>query len=815
MADSLDIKYIKTSDGKPVAVSVAERDSSGNIIKDTYINKDGSSSLSSDLDLNNHKVINLSEPTNSTDATTKNYVDNKISSEASTRETGDSNTLSSAKSYAKELVDEETSERKTSDNELTTKTNQLEETIKSNFNTLNTSLSTEITNRKNADDNLNTKLSEEISARESAIFTVNSKIDTETSNRQTEDTVLSSKIDTTKENLQSQIDAITSASDVVDVVASKNDLNNYDKSKLTDKDIIKVLKDESQENKTTYYRFTKSSSSFELIGGVGPYYTQSEVDSKISDVTTAISNEKTARENKDTSLENSINTEISNRTSADNSLQTQITSNKTNITNIQTELSTKVSQTRKINNKALSSDITLSKSDIGLSNVDNTSDSSKNVNSAVKDGEGNIIVDTYAKISDIPSVPSNISSFNNDAGYITKEVSNLTNYTTTTALNTALSNKQDKLTAGTNITISGSTISAKDTTYDVATTDADGLMSSTDKQTLDTINSNYVTLDTDQTISGIKTYNAPTNITGQEQATTIYKTANGGQIMLGKEKSNNGTVIALDQVAGTRRLNFRASSINGAMIWEQPESGSILYYDVENVDFRKVSNITFSKITNASFLGTDSSGKVKSVKPATLTFTGAVSDTYDGTAAKSIEIPNSVDGMLGGTINGDVVVSGSITEDLSGISVTSNQVTYTDSNGATCVFEPEMVKVDKVGKTLGIHLIIKATFDATTDAITIPSYQTIREIVWIYLPSSIYSKITAIGNELTWVPATFGTNFIYIGNSVNNYIGVYRDDDKKALKLWCGSQKFTIYKGNPIVRCRADIFICLNDNLVS
>lgn len=172
------------------------------------------------------------------------------------------------------------------------------------------------------------------------------------------------------------------------------------------------------------------------------------------------------------------------------------------------------------------------------------------------------------------------------------------------------------------------------------------------------------------------------------------------------------------------------------------------------------------------------------------------------------------------TIDKDLEVKGSIigdvvSEDLSGISVTSNQVTYTDSNGATCVFEPEMVKVDKVGNTLGIHLIIKATFDATTDNITIPSYQTISNIVWIYLPAAIYNKITALGNELTWAPATFGTNFIYIGNSINNYIGIYRDSDNKALKLMCASQKFTIYKANPIVRCRADIFLCLNDNLVS
>ena len=48
-----------------------------------------------------------------------------------------------------------------------------------------------------------------------------------------------------------------------------------------------------------------------------------------------------------------------------------------------------------------------------------------------------------------------------------------------------VSGKQDKLTAGTNITISGNTISAKDTTYSDATQSAHGLMSAEDKKKLD------------------------------------------------------------------------------------------------------------------------------------------------------------------------------------------------------------------------------------------------------------------------------------------------------------------------------------------
>lgn len=65
-------------------------------------------------------------------------------------------------------------------------------------------------------------------------------------------------------------------------------------------------------------------------------------------------------------------------------------------------------------------------------------------------------------------------------------------------INTNLTKKQDKLTAGTNITISGATISAKDTTYSAATKSAAGLMSAADKTKLDGIatGANNITVDT-------------------------------------------------------------------------------------------------------------------------------------------------------------------------------------------------------------------------------------------------------------------------------------------------------------------------------
>ena len=54
-------------------------------------------------------------------------------------------------------------------------------------------------------------------------------------------------------NLQGQIDAISSASDVVDVVGTYAELQDYDTSRLSDNDIIKVLTDETHDDAISYY----------------------------------------------------------------------------------------------------------------------------------------------------------------------------------------------------------------------------------------------------------------------------------------------------------------------------------------------------------------------------------------------------------------------------------------------------------------------------------------------------------------------------------------------------------------------------------
>lgn len=100
---------------------------------------------------------------------------------------------------------------------------------------------------------------------------VSSAVATETTARQAADA-----------NLQSQIDGISASSDVKDIVGTKAALNAYDTSTLGNNDIIKVLQDESQNNETTYYRWSTATSTFTLIGEEGPYYTKSETDTLLN-----------------------------------------------------------------------------------------------------------------------------------------------------------------------------------------------------------------------------------------------------------------------------------------------------------------------------------------------------------------------------------------------------------------------------------------------------------------------------------------------------------------------------------------------------
>jgi hypothetical protein len=84
--------------------------------------------------------------------------------------------------------------------------------------------------------------------------------------------------------LQGQIDAITSSSDVKDIVGTYTELQNYDTSTLGNDDIIKVLQDSTHNDAMTYYRWVISggSGSWQYVGQEGPYYTKSETETLLS-----------------------------------------------------------------------------------------------------------------------------------------------------------------------------------------------------------------------------------------------------------------------------------------------------------------------------------------------------------------------------------------------------------------------------------------------------------------------------------------------------------------------------------------------------
>lgn len=83
--------------------------------------------------------------------------------------------------------------------------------------------------------------------------------------------------------LQEEIDDIKNSPDVVDIVPTYAALQAYDTSKLGDKDIIRVLADETHDGQSTYYRWDKATSTWIYIGAVGPYYTKDQTDALLGE----------------------------------------------------------------------------------------------------------------------------------------------------------------------------------------------------------------------------------------------------------------------------------------------------------------------------------------------------------------------------------------------------------------------------------------------------------------------------------------------------------------------------------------------------
>lgn len=67
-------------------------------------------------------------------------------------------------------------------------------------------------------------------------------------------------------DLEDEVERLENNPDVVDIVATYADLQSYDTSQLTDKDIVRVLQDETHDGDSTYYRWSTSTNTWTYIG---------------------------------------------------------------------------------------------------------------------------------------------------------------------------------------------------------------------------------------------------------------------------------------------------------------------------------------------------------------------------------------------------------------------------------------------------------------------------------------------------------------------------------------------------------------------
>ncbi len=179
--------------------------------------------------------------------------------------------------------------------------------------------------------------------------------------------------DDIKTGLQDQIDNLKSVQNVVEVVATKAALDQLDKTRYDENDKVQVIKDETQHDATTVYRLTNNI--WDYVGSYGgDSYTKTQANERFVQKTFeinghALSGSSIELNQDDIGLENVDNT--SDMAKPVSTAQ-------------QTALNGKVDKTTTINGHALNSNITLDQGDVGLGNVDNTSDANKPISTATQ-----------------------------------------------------------------------------------------------------------------------------------------------------------------------------------------------------------------------------------------------------------------------------------------------------------------------------------------------------------------------------------------------------------------------------------------------
>lgn len=338
-------------------------------------------------------------------------------------------------------------------------------------------------------------------------------------------------------DLQEQIDTIAASSDVVDIVGTYQELMQYDTSHLTINDVIKVLDDETENDATTYYRWTNDGWLF--IGQEGPYCTKSQVNELLAgkldndalddyydkaetdalladkvDVSDLATKQDKLIAGANITIDQATNTISATVPSLDNYYTKQETYSQTEVDNlisgVEADIPTATSQLT--NDSGFLTTLPIATSQIlggikvgsGLSvTPDGTLSADAqhiDVDTALSTTSTNPVenrvitnaLDNKANLSDIPTVPTNVSAFYNDAGYITSTTLAQNYYNKT---ETYTQTEVDTL-------ISGVSANIPTKTSDLTNDGASGSSTYVEASEL----GNYVTLGTNQNITGEKTF---------------------------------------------------------------------------------------------------------------------------------------------------------------------------------------------------------------------------------------------------------------------------------------------------------------------
>lgn len=285
-----------------------------------------------------------------------------------------------------------------------------------------------------------------------------------------------------------------------------------------------------------------------------------------------------------------------------------------------------------------------------------------------------------------------------------------------------VSAKQDKLTAGTNITISGTTISAKDTTYGTASTSSAGLMSASDKSKLDGIatGANKITVDTALSTSS----------TNPVQNKLVTNALNG-------KLSTSGTAAKATADASGNIIvdtyETKANAITGLSV-----SGRTITYtkgDGSTGTITTQDNNTDTKNTAGS---TDSSSKLfiigatsQASNPQTYShdtaYIGTDGKLYSGgkvviASGDKATSASSADSATKATqdASGNVITSTYETKAnaITGLSVSGKTITYTKGNGTTGTITTQDTNTTYSVATTSANGLMSSSDKSKLDAIT-------------------------------------------------------------------------------------------------